>query len=780
MSRGLACLLAPLFFLCPVGAHADPVSHDAGHDARETRRIVEAELVIARASVEIAGATSEGMTVNGSIPGPTLRWRVGDLARIRVTNTMDVPSSIHWHGLLLPNAQDGVPGLTTPGIRPGGTHTFEIPIRHAGTYWYHSHTALQEQRGVYGAIVIEPEPPTGTTRDESVDARHTGTRRHGHAGHDPGPDARARDVVLVLSDWTRRNPDEILRLLKRGSEYFSVEKGTAQSLWGALRAGELGSVFRRSLKRMPPMDISDVAYDAFLVNGAPTTSIDAEPGERLRLRIVNAAASTYFYLGIAGRPFRVVAADGVDVDPFDTDRLLMAIAETYDLVVDVPEDGRLEFRATAQDGSGSASAWIGEGPDRPAADVPRPNLYAMRHGDHGAGHGPPATPAPPAERHGPPQGDHAGHDMGAEDPAAMHDMGTDDTHTVHDMGADDTHTVHDMGTDDPHAMHAAGAMTPDPRPLPPYTALRARQPSALPEAAPTRTIRLRLTGNMDRYVWSFDGKTLAEADVIPVRRGEVLRVELENTTMMHHPLHLHGHFFRVLGAGAVRRDDAHAPLKHTVDVAPMQTTTIEFLADAEADWFFHCHVLYHMKAGMSRIFHYEGDAPDPALAEERATLFRDPIYAWAEASGLSQFTEGEAIASNRRHELGVEWEIGYRDEIDHEVLPRYRYHVNRFYRLIAGASLEDERDVAVFGAEALLPLNFDGRAWVDTRGHGRFALAKELDLTTRLGFVGGVEYDTEQGFEGSTGLRYRVHRHAAIAAEWHSEFGVGGGVELIW
>lgn len=778
MSRGLVYLRASLAFLAPVLAHAGPASPDTVPAAHEVRRVVETELVIARESVEIAGAVSDGMTVNGAIPGPTLRWRVGDLARIHVTNTMDVPSSIHWHGLLLPNEQDGVPGLTTPGIRPGRTHTFEIPIRHPGTYWYHSHTALQEQRGVYGAIVIEPA--VDAADGGHLASMHTGMHDAARMAHAADPETSDRDVVLVLSDWTRRNPNEILRLLKRGSEYFSVEKGTAQSLWGALRAGELASVFRRSLGRMPPMDLSDVAYDAFLVNGKPVTTIDAEPGERLRLRIVNAAASTYFYLGIAGRPFRVVAADGIDVQPFETDRLLMALAETYDVVVEVPEDGRLEFRATAQDGSGSASAWIGEGPDRPAADVPRPNLYAMRHGDHGAGHGPHETHAPALERHGPPQGDHGGHDRRAEDPAARHDMGAEDAHARHGMGTVETHTRHDMDGATPHAMLAADARTPDPRPLPPYAALRARQPSVLPEEAPTRTIRLRLTGNMDRYVWSFDGRTLAESDVIPVQRGEILRVELENTTMMHHPLHLHGHFFRVLGPGASRKDDPFAPLKHTVDVAPLQTTTIEFFADAEADWFFHCHVLYHMKAGMSRIFHYEGDVPDPALAEERAELFRDPIYAWAEASGLSQFTEGEVVASNRRHELGVEWEIGYRGDVDHEVLPRYRYHVNRFYRLIAGASLEDERDVAIFGAEALLPLNFDGRAWVDTRGHGRFALAKELDLTTRIRFVGEVEYDTEQGFEGSTGLRFRIHRHAAIAAEWHSEFGGGAGVELIW
>ncbi|MEM9175316.1 MAG: multicopper oxidase domain-containing protein, partial [Myxococcota bacterium] len=738
MSRGL--LVALLFLsVAPALARTARADAESPSAAPPARSVVEATLTIARERIEVAGVVSEGMTVNGSIPGPTLRWRVGDLARIRVTNTMDVPTSVHWHGLLLPNAQDGVPGLTTPGIRPGGTHVFEIPIRHAGTYWYHSHTALQEQRGVYGAIVIEPaERPARSHR----------------ASHAESTSAADRDVVLVLSDWTRRDPAEILRLLKRGSEYFSVEKGTAQSLWGALRAGELGSVFRRSLRRMPPMDLSDVAYDAFLVNGSPVATIDARPGERLRLRVINAAASTYFFLGIAGRPFEIVAADGVDVRPLVADRLLMAIAETYDLVVEVPEEGRLEFRATAQDGSGSASAWLGQGPDLPARPVPRPNLYAMRHpasAHHEGGHdraAPRSEKTPPAatETHHPPS--HAGHAMPAMDPEA-----------------------HGEGHEPPaHGARSAASEAPA-RPLPPYARLRSRVPSTLPPEAPTRTIRLRLTGNMDRYIWSFDGKTLAEADVIPVRRGEVLRVELENTTMMHHPLHLHGHFFRVLERGAARANDPFAPLKHTVDVAPMQTTTIEFLADAEGDWLFHCHVLYHMKAGMTRLFHYEDSAPDPALAEEREKLFADPIYAWAEASGLSQFTEGEILASNRRHELGVEWEIGYRDGVDREVLPRYRYHLNRFYRFFAGASLEDERDVAVFGAEALLPLNFGGRAWIDTRGHGRFALDKTLDLTTRLGFVGDVEYDTEQGFEGSAGLRYRVHRNAAIAAEWHSEFG---------
>ena len=746
-------LRAPLLLLATVSSFASPAAAgaplprpDAERAARPTR-VRETHLTISRGSLRVDGVESEAMLVDGGVPGPTLRWRVGDLARIHVTNEMEVDTSIHWHGLLLPNRQDGVPGLTTPGIRPGATHVFEIPIRHPGTYWYHSHTGLQEQRGVYGAIVIEPEVS-------------------------PEPPVADRDVVLVLSDWTRRDPESIMRLLKRGSEYFSIEKGTAQSLWGALRAGELGSVFRRSLRRMPPMDISDVAYDAFLVNGVRTTHVAGRPGERLRVRVVNASASTYFHLDLGGRRLRVLAADGVDVEPVDLDRLLMAIAETYDLLVEVPASGRVELRATAQDGSGHASAWIGDagGPAVPAPDVPRPNLYRMRHGDHAA--------------HERPHRPHDDDDM----PHGVHDDQAD--HADHDR----PHTVHDD-----HA-HSERSGMPDPqravphrppkgsgseRPPAPYAALRSKHDTRPPDGSPTRTIRLALTGNMDRYVWSFDGRTLDEADEIRIRRGEVLRIVLDNTTMMHHPLHLHGHFFRVLGPDAARAGDPSAPWKHTVDLPPMGSTTIEFLANAEGDWFFHCHVLYHMKSGMSRIFHYEGDDHDPALAAERARLFGDPWYAWANASVLSHFTEGLVTTSNRRNELAVDWEIGWQglddgEDVEAEGVARYRYHFSRLYRAFAGFHLESGREVGVFGAEANGPLGFGASAWVDTEGHGRFTVDQEVALTPRLSLVGDVEYDTQREWEGSAGLRYRVLRAGSLAFEWHSEFGFGAGLELIY
>ncbi len=671
----------------------------------------EVTLVVREDVVDIAGAATSAMTFDGEIPGPTLRWRLGDLARIRVHNQMDVATSVHWHGLLLPNREDGVPGLTTPPIPPGGSHLFEFPIRQTGTYWYHSHSGLQEQRGLYGSIVIDEE-------DEA--------------------EATERDFVVVLSDWTQRPPATVMRMLKRGSDRFAYEKGTLQTLWGAARDQALGATLRRSLERMPPMDLSDVAYDAFLINGRREETLRGRPGERVRLRVINGSASTYFYLEAAGRPLEVVAADGLAVDTLRTPRLLVAVAETYDLIVQIPASGAYEFRATAQDGSGFASLWVGEGEGerRAAGGPPRPPVYPAPHAGH-AGHAPSESAPTASPSH------HA--------PAPSSPMAPG------------------------HHDHHPRPETADKRPLPPYDALRSRRPSTFPDDAPRRSIHLTLTGDMERYVWSFDGVVLSEADLLPVGRGEVLRITLENTTMMHHPLHLHGHFFRVLNG-----QGEHAPWKHTVDVPPMGTRTIEFAGDEEGDWFFHCHVLYHMKAGMARVFRSEGWAPDPELEDARRAVFRDPWFPSAEVSVFSHYAEGELRASSSRHGLGVGWELGWQrqDGLEREILPLYRYHHNRFYRLFAGGSFENDRDVGVFGVEALLPLNLESRVWVDTAGDGRFALEKQLQLTRRLATSGGSEYDTNGGWEGHVGLRWRTREHLDLGVRWHSEYGWGGGVEL--
>ncbi|MBT4510680.1 MAG: multicopper oxidase domain-containing protein, partial [Chloroflexi bacterium] len=314
---------------------------------------VECQLTIEHGTVNFTGKKRPAMTINGGIPGPTLRFREGDQAVIHVHNKMDVATSVHWHGILLPNDQDGVPYLTYPPIAPNATFTYRFPIMHAGTYWYHSHSGLQEQQGVYGSIAIEPK----------VD-RYCGIR----------------DEVILLSDWSDENPHEIMRTLKRGSEWYAVKKGSSQSVFGAAKAGVLGNFFKRELTRMPPMDIADVAYDRFLANGQSEAHINAKPGQRLRLRLIDGSATTYFFVEFAGGPMKIISSDGIDVQPFNEDRFLIAVAETYDLLVTVPQDGSYELRATAHDGSGHTTVWIGQGQKHPAPDVPKPDLYALMGG----------------------------------------------------------------------------------------------------------------------------------------------------------------------------------------------------------------------------------------------------------------------------------------------------------------------------------------------------------------------------------------------------------------
>jgi FtsP/CotA-like multicopper oxidase with cupredoxin domain len=651
--------------------------------------IREYDLVISYQIVNITGRDVQAMTINDSIPGPTLRFNEGDIARIHVSNEMDVETSIHWHGILLPNLQDGVPYVTTPPILPGTTFTYEFPIKHSGTYWYHSHTGLQEQRGVFGSIVIKPVTPSVKTYI---------------------------DHVVVISDWTDENPDEVLRILKSGSEYYSLKKGSVQSLAGAIKANAFPDVLNRSWMRMPPMDISDIAYDRFLINGKPSAVLDALPGQTVRLRIINAAASTYFYLQFAGGHMKIVSADGVDVQPVHMDRFLIAVAETYDVIITVPENGAYELRATAQDGSGYTSLYIGYGNRVTAPDVPKPNLYKM----HGGGHGVPG-------------GSMKGMDHGS----------------------------------------GKMKMAMNERPPAPYENLKSPSSTALREDLPVREVRLELTGDMERYVWSLNGKTLSEADMIRIKKGENVRFVLVNKTMMHHPMHLHGHFFRV-----VNKHGDYSPLKHTVDVPPLGTSIMEFYADEEKDWFFHCHVLYHMKAGMARIVHYEGTELNPQIAAIRPNLFKEHWYVWANASILTQMTEGQAVAADTRNTLRGTWEAGW-DE-DYEAVFTYARYFNRFFQAFAGGVLTDgEQDHrGVVGIRYLLPFLIESSVWLDTEGEVRFIVDKEIQLTDRLYAFGEFQYDTESKEEWAAGAGWTLSKHFSIIGQYHSEYDAGIGINI--
>lgn len=659
---------------------------------------VDYELVIDESVLSPAGEERQALTLNGAIPGPTLRFKVGDVARIKVTNNLDEDSSIHWHGLLVPNEQDGVPYLTTPPIKAKTSHQFEFPLTHAGTYWYHSHTGLQEQRGVYGSIVVEPQ--------------------------DGEPVKVDKDVVVLLSDWTNEHPHEVMRTLMRGSEYYSLKKGNMQSLWGAWRRDLLYEYFDREWSRMPPMDISDVAYDAFLVNGKTRSEIDAKPGDRVRLRIINAAASTYFYLNSATENMTIVAADGPAVMPVKVKRILIGMAETYDVIITLPKTGSYEFRATAQDGSGYASVFIGKGEEIKTSSPPKANLYSM--------------------------------DEMLEAALELSDTPNED------------------------------------RPMAPYKKLRSRTKTTLPAGKELREVTLRLTGNMARYEWSFNDKTLGMNSKIPVKKGEILRLKLINDTMMHHPLHLHGHFFRL-----VNGQGDFAPLKHTVDVRPMGRQTIEFFANESGDWFFHCHLLYHMDAGMARVLSYEADEDyEPSLDPNLI----NPWFLFVGSSIQSHMSEGSArlmfgastLSLGWMSTLSVDWEIGFNEydpafEIDehegfeYEVDFTSRHFISLNWSVFAGFRLANEEDTknrGILGATYRLPSFVFITVTVDTEFDVRVTLEKEFQLTERLSLFVEAQYDTNTRVELSTGFIFTINKNLALVSQFHSDYGFGGGIML--
>lgn len=706
-------------FLFAFAALALPAAAVACDDCKTRRPVtgplVEYDLYITEQTVSPAGKPVRGLTINGGIPGPTLRFREGDFARIRVHNQLkDEETSTHWHGLLLPNQEDGVPHVTTPPILPGKTHTFEFELRHSGTYWYHSHTHLQEQSGVYGSIVVTPRGGEPVKAD--------------------------REQVLLLSDWTDIDPHEVQRMLMRGSDYFGLMRRNSQSILGAAQKGMLKDYFKREWSRMAPMDVSDVGYHAFLINGQRSTQIAGKPGERVRLRLINASAATYFYLHSSAGPLTIVAADGPPVEPVKVERLFMAIAETYDVLITIPASGQYELRATTQDGSGHASAFFGEGKLTPANDPPRPNLYKMDEMLNLA------------------------LEEKEEDPRASLNL---------------------------------------PRPGSPYRVLRAPQDTTLPAKLPRRKITLHLTGDMNRYIWSFDGKTIAQEPYVMIKKGEIIELELINDTMMHHPIHLHGHFFRLLmGQGA------RSPLKHTVDVPPMTSRTVEFEANEEKDWMFHCHILYHMMSGMARVFRYEGapgnsspgmghgetvtasSAQPTSMNAEDHSLHHaaglgehshDMAYVWGAASIQSHMSEGLLTWMNPKNDLLLSWEVGWVgvDKTQYEVDALYQRYFNANFQAFIGARLTndpDAEDRAVIGLNYRLPFMTWASLSLDSEGDARISLARRFQLTPRLGVFGRVEYDTRTRWEWTAGADYTLTRSTSLITQYHSEFGLGAGV----
>ena len=596
-------------------------------------------LSIGKVAVRVDGKVSRAIGINGTVPGPLVRLKQGEKVRLSVTNSLDEDSSIHWHGLLVPFAMDGVPGVSFPGIAPRSTFTYEFPIVQSGTYWYHSHSAYQEEDGVYGPIVVDPEGADAVVYD--------------------------REHVLVLSDHSPLSGAAIYKKLKQmGGGYFNMQRLT---LSGQLAGRDMTAAERREWAnmRMDPADIADVTGSTYnyTVNGfGPYDNWTGlfTAGERVRLRIINAAAQTNFNVRIPGLAMTVVQADGQNVQPVTVDEFQIGVAETYDVIV-TPGDRAYSFVSESIDRSGLGRATLAprEGMSAPVPPLrPRPLLTMTDMGmggmDHSgmAGMDLPNTPNPAAVRGidpsaeqnasgklwkltgwtGPattaagiasavvaPAGavDHAamGHAAAPAAPvdhAAMGHGAATTTTTAPATGGGMSHSMRDMSLA-PQVKDGPGVQTISPMPTdrtgePPvgleglgHRVLMYRDLMALdrnPDVrAPSRAMDIHLTGNMERYMWSFDGVKMSEpAEPIPFRLNERVRVTLINDTMMPHPIHLHGHFFElVTGHGA------YGPRKHTVNVPPGGKMSFDVTADAVGDWAFHCHNLYHMAAGMMRV-----------------------------------------------------------------------------------------------------------------------------------------------------------------------------------
>jgi len=561
-------------------AWAQSGSHGLVTKGRPALTGEEIRLHIAQGLFNVDGQTGHAVTINGTIPAPLIRLREGQNVRLVVENSLDEDTSIHWHGLLVPFQMDGVPGVSFPGIAARSTFTYEFPVVQSGTYWFHSHSGLQEQVGHYGPMIIDPAEPDPAEYD--------------------------REHVIVLSDWSFLHPHRIFSRLKQEGGFFNRQKET---LFGQ-RSEDLSQEDRLMFAqmRMDPTDIADVTEAAYtlLINGhSPAENWTGlfRPGERVRLRIINAAAQTTFNVRIPGLPITLVATDGINMRPVEIDEFQIGNAETYDFIVQ-PRDQAYTFVAESIDRSAMARATLAPRMGMTAPVPPlreRPTLTMRDMGMGGMQHG--------ADAGGTSGMDHAamGHGSAAGSSSEVGAMVAVD-HPSMDMSnmdmRDETKVAFPVGV-------GVDMIAPDPvdrtgdpgvglddvghRVLT-YRDLMALVPNR-DQRAPTRRIDVHLTGNMERFMWSLDGQQLSE-NPEPYRfaRNERVRLRLINDTMMTHPMHLHGHFFEI-----VNGHGPHQPMKHTVKVLPGGFVDLDLTADAPGDWAFHCHLLYHMHAGMMRI-----------------------------------------------------------------------------------------------------------------------------------------------------------------------------------
>ncbi len=730
----------------------------------EPPKVVRYDLYVRDTIVNYSGKEKRAIAVNGQIPMPTLTFNEGDIAEIYVHNQLKEETSLHWHGLFLPNKEDGVPNLTQMPIKPGTIHKYTFPIIQNGTHWYHSHSGLQEQIGMYGMFIMNKKQKDKTFR-KGIDDLPT--------------------VPLILSEWTNLKPENIHRMLHNATDWFAIKKGTTQSYAEAIRQGHFKTKIANEWKRMNAMDVSDIYYEKFLINGKNESQLSQfKGGDKVRLRIANGGASSYFWLTYAGGKITVVASDGNDVEPVEVDRLLIAVSETYDVIITIPADKTsYEFLATPEDRTKSTSLYIGNGIKQLIAPLPKLKYFEGMKMMNGM-----------MKMNGDLD------DMGMSMSLNQMDMNvvmypeiTGATNVKNkenesSMEMNNDHSKHNQNQYNANALSTITTLN--------YAMLKATEKTTLPKDAPVKELRFELSGNMNRYVWSLDNKVVSETDKILIKKGENIRITLYNGSMMRHPMHLHGHDFRIING-----QEEFAPLKNIMDLMPMETNVIEFNANVEGDWFFHCHILYHMMAGMGRVFTYENQAPNPLIPNPKLAqrkLFADDraFHFMAENDFATNGNDGMAMIQNTRWSLGAEWRIGYNDMHGYEA----EFHLGRYigkmqwlmpfigfdwrYRRMNGEiesnifgqeNTKDKRAVLSAGVNYTLPMLVIAQAEVFQDGNVRLQLMREdipVSKRLRMGFM--VNTDTEFMLDA----RYIFKRNLSLRTHYDSDMGFGFGFSL--
>jgi len=740
------------------------------------QKTVRYDLYIEDTIVNFTGKEKRAIAVNGQIPMPTLTFTEGDTAEIWVHNELNESTSLHWHGLFLPNKEDGVPYLTQLPIKPHTTHLYKFPIIQSGTHWYHSHSGLQEQIGMYGSFIMNKRKDDKTFRK----------------GIDDAP-----AIPVVLSEWTNYNPKNVHRMLHNATDWFAIKKGTTQSYAEAIKHKSFKTKLKNEWKRMLAMDVSDVYYDKFLMNGKNAQQLSQfKAGDKVRLRISNGGASTYFWLTYAGGKMTVVANDGNDVEPIEVDRLIIAVSETYDIIVTIPNDSTsYEFLATSEDRINSASLYLGNGIKQLASPLPKLKYFEGMKMMNGM-----------MKMNGNLD------DMNMQMSLNQMDMnvvmypeitGEEKKKSVEQMpmqmDSSDKKMNHEMKGMNHGSMSMYNSNEMSDITTLNYSMLKSPSNTSLPKNAPVKELYFELTGNMNRYVWSLDNKVVSEADRILIKKGENVKIILHNGSMMRHPMHLHGHDFRLLNG-----QGDNAPLKNIVDIMPMETDTLEFNANVEGDWFFHCHILYHMMSGMGRVFNYENQEPNPLIPKPKYAYRKlksddRKFHLMFENDIATNGNDGMAMLQNTRWSLTSEWRLGYMDEHGYEVETHFGRYIGKMqwfmpfigydyrYRKREGqlnyqesnlfnqTDTKDTRQAFSVGFQYTLPMLVNFEAEVFTDGTVLLQLKREdIPITKRL--RAGFMINTDK--EYMVDFRYILNKNMGIRTHYDSDMGFGVGLSL--